>query len=48
MTRLLVHVEGQTEEEFVNSLLCPHLISRGYTDVSARLVGPSRRRSDRG
>ena len=48
MTRLLVHVEGQTEEEFVDSLLCPHLISCGYTDVSARLVGSSRSRRHRG
>ena len=25
MTRLLVHVEGQTEESFVNEVLAPHL-----------------------
>ena len=48
MTRLLVHVEGQTEEKFVNSLLGPHLISCGFTDVSARLVGSAKSRSHRG
>ena len=29
MPRLLVHVEGQTEETFVNELLCPHLARLG-------------------
>ncbi|MYD65975.1 MAG: DUF4276 family protein [Chloroflexi bacterium] len=49
MTRLLVHVEGQTEESFVGQLLRPHLIGGfGYTDVSARLLGNSRQRSRRG
>ena len=49
MTRLLVHVEGQTEESFVNQVLRPHLVSGfGYTDVSARLMGNARQRSKRG
>ena len=48
MTRLLVHVEGQTEEQFVNELLAPHLYSFGFTGISARLVGNSRQRSRRG
>lgn len=48
MTRLLVHVEGQTEEEFVNSVLAPHLYTQGFTAVSARLIGKSRVRKKRG
>lgn len=48
MTRILVHVEGQTEEEFVNSVLAPHLYSKGFTSVSARLIGRSRVRKNRG
>ena len=48
MTRILVHVEGQTEEEFVNSVLAPHLYNNGFTVVSARLVGRSRLRKKRG
>ncbi|MDE2725572.1 MAG: hypothetical protein OXI59_19555 [Gemmatimonadota bacterium] len=37
MTRLLIHVEGETEETFVNEILGPHLYACGYTMVSARL-----------
>lgn len=48
MTRLLVHVEGQTEETFVNELIRPHLLSRGFTSVSARLLGNARQRERRG
>ena len=48
MTRILVHVEGQTEEEFVNSVLAPHLYEKGFTSVSARLIGRSRVRKKRG
>ena len=49
MRRLLVHVEGQTEEAFVNGVLRPHLVSGfGYADVSARLLGNARQRSRRG
>ena len=48
MTRLLVHVEGQTEERFVNELLAPHLYSFGFSRVSARLVGNARQRDRRG
>ena len=44
MTRLLVHVEGQTEEQFVNELLAPHLYFFGFTKISARLVGNARQR----
>ncbi|TAY15438.1 DUF4276 family protein [Rhizobium leguminosarum] len=48
MARLLVHVEGQTEEEFVNSVVAPHLYEVGFTSVSARLVGAARSRKRRG
>ena len=48
MPRILVHVEGQTEERFVNAILAPHLYDIGYTNVSARLLGNARQRSQRG
>ena len=48
MTRLLVHVEGQTEESFVNEILAPHLYSKNYRAVSARLIGNARQRDRRG
>jgi hypothetical protein len=48
MTRLLVHVEGDTEEGFVNEVLRPHLVARGYHDVGARLLGNARQRMNRG
>ena len=46
--RLRVHVEGQTEETFVNQVLAPQLYRRGFADVSARLIGNSRQRARRG
>ena len=48
MTRLLIHVEGQTEETFVNRVLAPHLYRCGYESVSARLIGNARLRHRRG
>ncbi len=48
MTRLLLHVEGQTEEIFVNEVLAPHLYSVNYSSVSARIVGNARQRDRRG
>ena len=48
MARLLVHVEGQTEESFVNEGLRIHLVSKGYHSVEARIVGNSRQRQQRG
>ena len=30
MTRLLIHVEGETEETFVNEVLGPYLYACGY------------------
>lgn len=46
--RIIVHVEGQTEEAFVNEVLAPHLYGIGYTGVSARLLGAARSRRRRG
>ena len=48
MTRLVVHVEGQTEETFGNEALAPHLYGFGITRVGARLIGNTRQRSRRG
>jgi hypothetical protein len=48
MARLLIHVEGQTEEDFVNEVLRDHLVSRGYHSVDARIVGNARLRERRG
>lgn len=48
MTRLLVHVEGQTEETFVEELLRPHLLGKGFSLVSAKLMGNARLRENRG
>ena len=48
MPRLLLHVEGQTEETFVNEVLRNHLVSRGYSSVGARLLGSARQRMRRG
>jgi hypothetical protein len=44
MKRLLIHLEGQTEETFVNEVLAPHLFDFGYEDVSARIIGSARYR----
>jgi hypothetical protein len=48
MKRLLVHVEGQTEETFVNEVLYSHLCAHGFGNVSARLMGNARLRLHRG
>jgi len=48
MARLLVHVEGQTEESFVNEILRNHLVAKGYYSVDARIVGNARMRERRG
>lgn len=41
--RLLVSVEGQTEEHFVNRVLAPHLYLFGYHEVGARMLGNPRK-----
>jgi uncharacterized protein DUF4276 len=48
MARLLIHVEGQTEEDFVNEVLRSHLVAKGYHSVDARIVGNARLRQRRG
>ena len=48
MARLLIHVEGQTEEDFVNEILRDHLVQKGYDSVGARIVGNARLRQRRG
>lgn len=48
MSRLLIHVEGQSEESFVNEILAPHLYMRGFEKVAARLLGNARQKSNRG
>lgn len=48
MPRLLIHVEGETEEAFVNEVLRRHLLACGYESVSARIVGNARQRDRRG
>jgi|ERR1700733_6918100 len=47
-SRLLIHVEGETEENFVNEVLGPYLVRKGYESVSARIMGNSRLRDRRG
>ncbi|MCY4534126.1 MAG: DUF4276 family protein [Bryobacterales bacterium] len=48
-SRLIVHVEGETEETFVKEVLSSHLEMRfGWSTVSARLMGNARRRDHRG
>jgi hypothetical protein len=46
--RLLILVEGETEETFVNEVLAPYLLTRGYSRVDAKLMGNARLRSQRG
>ncbi len=48
MPRLIIHVEGQTEEDFVNEVLRDHLMAKGYDAVGARIVGNARLRRQRG
>jgi hypothetical protein len=48
MARLLIHVEGETEETLVNEIIAPHLYQFGFSHVGARLVGNARQRDRRG
>jgi hypothetical protein len=48
MARLLIHVEGQTEERFVIEVLRSHLVAKGFYSVEARIVGNARLREQRG
>ena len=47
MARLIILVEGVTEEDFVDALLAPHLLAHGWTLVAARRMGSSRARAQR-
>ena len=48
MARLLVHVEGLTEEAFVREMLRDHLLASGFSDVGVRIMGNARLRLRRG
>lgn len=48
MARLLIVVEGETEETFVNEVLAPHLYKKGFLAVRAKLMGNARKRDRRG
>ena len=48
MARLLVQVEGLTEEAFVSGMLRDHLLASGFSDVGARIIGNARLRLQRG
>lgn len=48
MTRILVHVEGPTEESFVREILAEHLQQYGYAQVGARTLGEAQQRQKRG
>ena len=48
MARLLIHVEGETEETFVNEVLRDHLANVSAHAVSARIIGNARLRHRRG
>ena len=48
MKRLLICVEGETEESFVDRILGPHLIGNGFSLVIPHLMGMGRERSQRG
>ncbi len=48
MVRLLILVEGETEETFVNEVLSPHLYTNGFHSISAKLMGNARNRNRRG
>ena len=42
MKRLYIRVEGQTEQEFVNSLIVPYLQRHGIYDVTPILIRTSK------
>ena len=48
MARLLIHVEGLTERDFVREVLGAELGRLGYLDVSVRVLGNPRFGRDRG
>jgi glycosyltransferase involved in cell wall biosynthesis len=48
MPRLMIHVEGQTEEQFIKNLVMPYLYGIGYESVSVRILGNARLKLNRG
>ena len=48
MARILIKVEGVTEENFVTEILAPHLYGLGYTQVAPLKLGKQRERDRRG
>lgn len=48
MKRVLVLVEGQTEETFVKEILRDHLVSKGFSSAEPRIFGNARNRRNRG
>lgn len=44
MARVILLVEGVTEEDFVSQVLAPHLYDRGYEEVSVRKLGLGEKR----
>lgn len=48
MERLLIHVEGETEETFVKEILRRHLAAHGWHSVAPRVMGNARQRDRRG
>ncbi|NEQ97679.1 MAG: DUF4276 family protein [Cyanothece sp. SIO2G6] len=48
MARVFILVEGETEEDFVNEILAPHLYHKGYQAVTVKLMGNARQRNRRG
>ena len=48
MSRLLIHVEGPTEKNFVDQVLREYLVGQGYFTVAARLQGHAQLKSRRG
>lgn len=50
MVRVLILVEGETEENFVNNVLASHLYSysKRFQSVTAKLMGNARQRNRRG
>jgi hypothetical protein len=48
MARVIIHVEGKTEKDFVDKVLAPYLYQNGYSTVSAKLLGNARQTTKRG
>ncbi len=47
MSRLYIHIEGETEEEFVKEILAPHLLLTGWRNIIPRPIGDAIKRHRR-